>query len=312
MNEWKKYIRENWNTTKYYYEKAQQAHSGKVLNSIYDHPLLLNSGITDKFFSLSNEYQDKISNLAEICMKTLQYSHSLGQNTNKYITQWQLHEKKHPTEQQLLDLSIEDVLQEIMPNVEKLYNSRASIIYSILFHTFAQPEPEPDNGSTWQWHYDGYADECYKVIIYLTDVTEKNAPFVYLANEDDSPLILDTNAKWVAPDDNNKRKTLYGPVVNPWDSTRIPFNWIEEQKKKHGCKEVAVTGKKGSFIFFTPNVAHKATVAKEGYRQVISFTIKPSFLNNKEYWKPSPALKRCGLHDWYKFEPIDKDNWIGT
>tara|TARA_B100000131_G_C18027331_1_gene576956 strand:+ start:129 stop:1067 length:939 start_codon:yes stop_codon:yes gene_type:complete len=310
MTKWKKYTRDIWNTTKYYYEKAQKSYSGKVTNNIYAHPILVNPGVANEVFDLSKDYSNKISNLAQVCMKTLQHSHSLRHNTNKYVTQWQLHQKSYPAEQDNLNLRIEEVLQEILPNVEKIYNSKVSIIYPILFHTFSQPEPEPDNGSTWQWHYDSYAEECYKVIIYLTDVTEKNAPFVYLVDKDNKPVVTQTRAKWVGPDDNKSREELYGPNPNPWDSTRIPSQWVEEKKASHGYKEVAVTGKKGSFIFFTPNVIHKATVAKEGYRQVISFTLKPSFINNKEYWKSAPAHKECGLHDWYKYEPIDEDGWI--
>jgi hypothetical protein len=310
MKEWKKYTREEYNTTKYYYEKAQKSNSGKITNGIYEHPILLNSGISDNFFNLSGEYRKKINQLSDVCMRTLQYSHSLRSNTNKYVTMWQLHQKTHPTEQHLLDSSIEDILQEIMPNVEKIYNSKIAIIYSILFHTLQQPEPDLDNGSTWQWHYDSYASECHKVIIYLTDVTEKTAPFVYLVDAEGNPVIMDTHTKWVSPDDSKRRDALLGPETNPWNSTRIPSDWVEEKKKNHGYKEVSVTGKKGSFIFFTPNIVHKATVAKENYRQVISFTIKPSFIREEEYWEPAPARKECGLHDWYRFEPIAEDSWV--
>ena len=52
MTKWKKYTRDIWNTTKYYYEKAQKAYSGKVTNNIYAHPILVNPGVANEVFDL--------------------------------------------------------------------------------------------------------------------------------------------------------------------------------------------------------------------------------------------------------------------
>jgi hypothetical protein len=307
ITEWK-YTRDTRNTTKYFYNKAQEKYSSEVKNVLYENPLTtFNVGEENSHFNFTDSYMNKFSKLQDLCKKSIDIGAQQNSNTG-YCVQWQPHEKTHQYSEELND-AIEDVLGEVLPMVEKnFYNSKVAINYSLIYHSYVREQPEADNGTTWQWHLDNYPMESYKVIFYTTDVTETTAPFSYLVDADDNPIIMDTNANWIAPDDKPKRQELWGEFANEFKHTRIPISWINNQKE-NGAKEKAWVAKAGSFCVFTPNVAHKATVPYTAPREVISFTLRPTLNDNDTYWKNSPAFNRENLFNWYSSEDIDEETW---
>ena len=307
--EWKKFTREERNTTKYFYEKAQQSHSGEITNVLHNHPLTtFNVGEENPYFDLNEDYMMKFNRVKELCSYTIHQAHQQGSVT-QFSIQWPPHQRTHDKSEELNE-AIDDLLGLVLPVMEeKFFNCKTTCIYSLIYHTFIRPQPEPDNRSTWQWHLDNYPKETYKIIFYNTDVTETTAPFTYLVDENDNPVYMDSHADWVGPEDNEARKQLFGEVPNEWKDDRIPSWWINQQLEK-GYKEKAWTAKAGSFCLFTPNVAHKATVPYTSPREVISFTFRPSFRNDERRWTDSPAKTLpANLHNWYRGENIDERTW---
>ena len=139
-------------------------------------------------------------------------------------------------------------------------------------------------------------------------MTDTTAPFTYLVDENDNPVVMESHAKWIAPE-GTERMELFGDVPNEWKSSRIPISWINEQKEK-GYKEKTWTAKAGSFCLFSPNVAHKATVPYTDPREVTSFTFRPSFRIDEKRWSDSLAKTSNGaFHNWYDGEIIDEEVW---
>lgn len=86
------------------------------------------------------------------------------------------------------------------------------------------------------WHSDNDRPGQFKIIIYLSDVTETSAPFEY------------------------KVPVKYVPYARrPVNSSRIPYEGEGEK----------VTGPRGTTLIFKNNIIHKGNYCRDGYRDVI-------------------------------------------
>jgi hypothetical protein len=109
---------------------------------------------------------------------------------------------------------------------------------------------------SWLWHYDNHPNEISKVMIYLTDVTDKTAPFEFMAAERSGQALS------LAP----------LPLVG---TSRLAPDTLERYMEQ-GYRSRRVTGKAGTLILFDNNIAHRANVATEGHRDVLVLQVRPA------------------------------------
>ena len=109
---------------------------------------------------------------------------------------------------------------------------------------------------SWLWHYDNHPNEISKVMIYLTDVSDKTAPFEFLAAERSGKALS------LAP----------SPLVG---TSRLAPDTLERYMEQ-GYRSRRVTGKAGTLILFDNNIAHRANVATDGHRDVLVLQLRPA------------------------------------
>ena len=109
---------------------------------------------------------------------------------------------------------------------------------------------------SWLWHFDNHPREILKVMIYLTDVNEHSAPFEYLRHSTSLKPILGSP---LAP--------LYG-------QSRVSRE-VFRRYESRGYEVCKVTGPRGTTIVFGSNVVHRAVLAREIYRDVLTFQVRP-------------------------------------
>tara|TARA_R100000008_G_C3543705_1_gene146296 strand:- start:26 stop:940 length:915 start_codon:yes stop_codon:yes gene_type:complete len=298
---WNPYIKAEQNLCSYYYNNARKKY-GAIANdvSIYMSTIKQYNIDESEEFNFSNEYMSAINKLAELVIPQINAG---GFNGYTKFTVPHEHRYRNPP----VENEINNILNIILPMVERrFYQTNIAVTYSQMYTSIVRDEPEPNNGSTWQWHVDCYPEEVNKLMIYLTDVTDKDAPFTYLVDADDQPVLLKSPAKYIDP---KKELRQSFQELNPQvPNDRIPFEWVNK-KKTEGYKEKTWIAKKGSFAIFRPNVAHKATVSTGKERTVASFTLRPSMNKRRSYWFDSPAIKGVNHHDWYGDEKIDTSTW---
>jgi len=297
---WKPYEKAEGNTCAYYYKKAREIYKSDNEDvSIYDNTVTIFDVEAIKELELGNEYIECIDRICQ-----LKDSYLSSGSFNGFSKFRVPHESQHRNKE--IECELDKILKILMPMIERdFFQSNAAVSYEMMYRNIVRPEPEPDNDTTWQWHFDSYPEEANKIMIYLTDVTDDDAPFTYLVDSNENPMLLKSNAKYIDP---KKNLRLDYKELNDFDGSRVPIAWINE-KKSQGCKEKIWTGKKGSFAFFRPNVIHKATVAKRNHRDVMSFTIRPSLTKRDSYWFDSPSMHGNHHHDWYGSETINKEEW---
>jgi len=126
--------------------------------------------------------------------------------------------------------------------------------------------------SSWLWHYDNQPKEIVKIMIYLNNIGENNAPFEYLHGPGDFIEIINPTKN--GPND-------WKPD-SKWPNTRVPEHEINK-RISNGAIRRKVTGPKGTMILFDNNSIHRANICKENYRDVIIFRIRPTVNVKKPY-----------------------------
>ena len=109
---------------------------------------------------------------------------------------------------------------------------------------------------SWLWHFDNHPREMLKLMVYLTDVAEGNAPFEYVRHRTTG-----------AP--------LYGTPIAPTFGTSRVSGARVEAALRDGWERCRVTGPRGTMILFDDNVVHRATMATTGHRDVVVFQVRP-------------------------------------
>jgi hypothetical protein len=160
---------------------------------------------------------------------------------------------------QLLDPFVLDGVAELC---EPLLAQLERIVYGSYvlvdkLYVYRNPISRVEPRASWKWHYDNHPREMLKVMVYLTDVTEETAPFVYLRERATGRFLPGSP---LAP--------LYG-------NSRVPPDEIERHLA-NGWEAYPVTGPRGTVMIFDDNVVHRATLAQAAHRDVIVFQIRPS------------------------------------
>jgi len=174
---------------------------------------------------------------------------------------------------QVLDIwdmpELEIIASSILPSLEK--NVFNSYIHLSAIHAYRNIQTPAKPVSSWLWHYDNNPKEAVKVLIYLTDVGEKNAPFELLQNDAGEHIKMETSRTGY---------NHWGPAYVP--QSRIPPDMMEKFRKL-GYKEHKITGPAGTILFFDNNIVHRANIPEEGYRDVVILNIRPTMDKIRPY-----------------------------
>lgn len=130
---------------------------------------------------------------------------------------------------------------------DKLYGTEVVVEH---LHTYKNKITTNQEQSSWLWHYDNCAVGQIKIMVYLTPTTRKNGAFLTLVSSD-SFFALDSTK--------TSPTSVSGPL---YEGSRIPLSKIKELKTQ-GFFEYYVEGDLGTFIVFSQNIAHKATIPIE-------------------------------------------------
>lgn len=154
----------------------------------------------------------------------------------------------------------------LLPQIESLiYNSPLIVDNVSMFRRLPSPLPE---FSSILWHSDNHFEGVIKIMFYLNDVGEKQAPFEYLRHSKNGEPVH------VKP----KMPQFY-------PQGRVPEKVIETYKK-NGYEAHKVIGPKYTMLVFDDKVIHKGNYAEEGYRDVLVLQLKPSIKHTGVYISP--------------------------
>ena len=163
---WTPYEKAESNTCMYYYKKAREIYESNNEDiSIYDNTVTIFNIETIKKLEFGSQYIECID---RICQLKDPYLNS-GNPGNGFSIFRVPHESQH--RHQEIEYELDKLLQLLMPMIERdFFQSNAAVTYEMMYRNIVRPEPEPDNDTTWQWHFDSYPEEANKIMIYLTDV----------------------------------------------------------------------------------------------------------------------------------------------
>jgi len=192
--------------------------------------------------------------------------------------------------QDVISLQLKDALSvsgvrelsaAIVPEIERrLFGAFVIVDKVYVYRNLVTRQPEQ---VSWLWHYDNHPTEVIKVMVYLTDVGERNAPFEYVRRKDTG------------------EPRMYTPLPLLGNS-RVAATTVERYFAD-GYEPFKATGPRGTMLIFDDNVLHRATFAREGHRDVLVFQIRPAT------FKPEPRLdpRWSGSfeHDDFNLDPND-------
>jgi hypothetical protein len=160
---------------------------------------------------------------------------------------------------------LEDLCSPIIQELEdKVYGSYALVDK---IYIYRNPVSRRTRQVSWLWHYDNHPHEILKVMIYLNDVSDCNAPFEYLRSRDSRTAVSGS------------------PVAPLFGHSRISDEALTRYLS-NGAEPFRVIGPKGTMIVFDNNMIHKANLASEGHRDVLIFQVRPMATRTKRYIDP--------------------------
>jgi len=163
---------------------------------------------------------------------------------------------------------LEDLCQMILPQIERKFYGTYVIAKEAMIYRSLESVLPPFG--SFLWHSDNDFDDTIKVMFYLSDVSEDNAPFEYLHNPKfhRSPRI---RANIIA--------------LKKYTGGRIPEEAIEEFEAS-GCEKHKVIGGRGTVVVFDNKIIHRGNIAKKGFRDVLVLHLMPSVFKPKRYIDP--------------------------
>jgi hypothetical protein len=158
---------------------------------------------------------------------------------------------------------VRELCEPLLEQIERAVYGSYAIVDKL--YVYRNPISTQAPRASWQWHYDNHPREMIKVMVYLTDVSEDTAPFVYLRERTTGRFM---HGSPLAP--------LYG-------NSRVPAEEIDRHLA-NGWEAHPVVGPRGTVLIFDDNIVHRATLARDAHRDVIVFQIRPSL------FKSSPRI----------------------
>jgi hypothetical protein len=177
---------------------------------------------------------------------------------------------------------VRELCEPLLEEIERVIYGSYALVDRL--YVYRSPISRQEPKASWRWHYDNHPREILKVMVYLTDVREDTAPFVYLRER------------------SSGRFMPGAPLTPLFCSSRIPTEQIAHHLA-NGWEEHPVTGRRGTVVIFDDNIVHRATLARAAHRDVIVFQIRPST------FKASPRIDRrwTGTYGHVDFPPNPRD-----
>ena len=138
---------------------------------------------------------------------------------------------------------VEDIAAQLERNVYGCYLKTDYISY---YRTLDSRYPET---ASLLWHADNHYDQVLKFFIYMSDVTEDDAPFEYIRHP-------------------KTKKAVHIKPQMPqlYPQGRIPFQLID-QLVRSGYESVKVTGEAGTAMLLNDKIIHRANFAHKGHHR---------------------------------------------
>jgi len=253
--------------------------------------------VEDSIFNLGSEYKSLITDVADLCGNLL-----VQQGRDTMCT-------KHLDGSELSRLSpqfntmFDRILTLIMPTIEREYaGAYCRPWYVSTCRSILRPPLPDDSGNTWQWHSDMVPATSFKLFFHLTDVDENSAPFTYLVDPQGRSQFREGD-DWRHISKNNFEEHA---KINPPRSQacRIPIAEINALKEE-GYIEKEAHLPAGSFMIFSQNYYHKATIPTTTTRDVLQVSIRPVLKKPESYWFGSNAQTHANAghaFDWWAYD----------
>ncbi len=167
-----------------------------------------------------------------------------------------------------LDLkNLQEICNILLPQVEEnIYHSPIIVEKVTVYRHLTSALPEY---ASILWHADNHFEEVTKIMIYLSDVGEKQAPFEYLRHKETGGVIH-----------------IQPAMPQKYPSGRIPKEVIDNALQ-NGYESYKVLGPKGTTMIFDDKIIHKGNYAKEGYRDVLVLQLRPVAKAYPRYLDPA-------------------------
>ena len=169
---------------------------------------------------------------------------------------------------------VETLCAELLPAIERQVFGCYVIVDKVYIYRNLVSRQPPQ--ASWLWHYDNHPTEVLKLMIYLTDVTERTAPLEYLRHRESHKALN------FVP-----RPMLGDSRISPSRVQRYLDNGYEAHK---------ATGPRGTTILFDDNVVHRANIAENAHRDVLVYQLRPTT------FRPRARIDRCWTGS---FEHVD-------
>ena len=131
----------------------------------------------------------------------------------------------------------------------KLYGSEVFVQH---LHVYQNKITDSSESSSWLWHYDNCAPGQIKLMIYLTPTTKETGAFRVLKSaKEDSALLIESSR--ISPTEIHSTR---------FENSRLNPEVIQTLNEQ-GYQEHYIEGKPGTFIVFSQNTPHKATIPTE-------------------------------------------------
>jgi len=167
---------------------------------------------------------------------------------------------------------VSELAEIIMPQIEeKIFHSNLAVEF---VHPYRNLHSAPVE-SSWKWHYDDCPKEFLKLFVYLNEVTEENGCLQVLQEPNKEFYVIESSR--IGP---QHRGAPQRP--QKYQASRIPEEVIQETVNRGGSI-YNLTGAPGKYALFTPNMAHRATIPKQGTnpRDLIVFFLRPCISERK-------------------------------
>lgn len=244
-------------TYKEHYKAARSNYMSKEVGKYKD---LYDLRLEQDIFEKTDEYLDLVRKIGEQVHAKISNKDNIVENPwATHLNGWRDIKELH---------SLFDI---IMPEIERVvFKSNAQIE---ILHSYRN-KPNVSADSSWLWHYDDCPNEFLKLIIYLTDVTERNGCFQYLQNEKGEFPMVPTRR--VHP--RHTGQPFY------FKGKRIPADEVEKRIKE-GFSIKNLTGGVGTYALVHPNIYHRATVPLENTqpRECLFLFIRPALVKRGSY-----------------------------
>lgn len=162
---------------------------------------------------------------------------------------------------------IRELCDAILPQVEEnLYSSYIYVEQAVVYRRL--PSPTSPTGSL-LWHTDNHHEGITKIMIYLTDVTEKDGPYDYLEH-------------------GATKQPIRIPASMPqhYPAGRVPKDVVESHLH-NGYVERRVVGPRGTFLEFDDKIIHRGLPPESGLRDALVLQLRPASFKRESFLIPS-------------------------